>query len=198
MKPYRIGVIGLGQRIAHVLSAMQEMGWSLDVAGHVDPAPVGTPILARAGIDPGRAFDSPQALIAAGPYDLLMIGTPNHLHYEHINLALDAGWPVFAEKPIVRTPAETLALAARLAQGGTPPLFIGLVMRSMPIVREVIGRVDRGDLGEIVSIDATEHLPPEHGAAPISPPICPSSRPQRGGEPGPRGRAHRAWVPDDG
>ena len=36
-------------------------------------------------------------------------------------------------------------------------------MRSMPIVREVIARVDAGELGEIVSIDATEHLPPEHG-----------------------------------
>ena len=33
----------------------------------------------------------------------------------------------------------------------------------MPIVREVIARVDAGELGEIVSIDATEHLPPEHG-----------------------------------
>ena len=164
MKTYRIGVIGLGQRIAHVLAAMQEMGWRLDVAGHVDPDPVGAPILAAAGIGAGRAFATPGELIATGPYDLLMIGTPNHLHFEHINLALDAGFPVFAEKPIVRTPAETLALAHRLAEGKGPPLFIGLVMRSMPIVREVIGRVDRGDLGEIVSIDATEHLPPEHGA----------------------------------
>ncbi len=45
-----------------------------------------------------------------------------------------------------------------------PPLYIGLVMRSMPIVREVIARVDAGELGELVSIDATEHLHPEHGA----------------------------------
>jgi len=163
MKTYRIGVIGLGQRIAHVLSAMQNVGWSLDVAGYVDPDPVGAPILAAAGIAAGRSFATPAELIAAGPYDLLMVGTPNHLHFEHINTALDAGWPVFAEKPIVRTAAETLALASRLAAADGPPLFIGLVMRSMPIVREVFARVDAGELGEVVSIDATEHLPPEHG-----------------------------------
>ena len=32
MKVYRIGVIGLGQRIAHVLSAMKEVGWKLNLA----------------------------------------------------------------------------------------------------------------------------------------------------------------------
>lgn len=163
MKVYRIGVIGLGQRIAHVLSAMQEVGWKLNVAAHVDPAPVGAPILAEAGIDPGVACASVAELLARGPYDLVMIGSPNHLHLEHLNEALDAGWPVFAEKPIVRTEAESETLARRLARPDTPPLYIGLVMRSMSIVREVIARVDSGQLGEIISIDATEHLPPEHG-----------------------------------
>lgn len=163
MKTYRIGVIGLGQRIAHVLSAMKEVGWSLDVACHVDPAPVGAPIMVAAEIDPGIEVASPAELFARGPYDLVMIGSPNHLHFEHLNLALDAGYPIFAEKPIVRTEEETLALAERLSGGGLPPVFIGLVMRSMSIVREVIARVDSGELGQVVSIDATEHLPPEHG-----------------------------------
>jgi predicted dehydrogenase len=163
MKTYRIGVIGLGQRIAHVLSAMQEVGWNLEVAAHVDPNPVGVPILQAAGIDAGRLCPDVAALLARGPYDLVMIGSPNHLHSEHLDQALGAGFPIFAEKPIVRTEAETLELARRLAAGGTPPLFIGLVMRSMSIVREVIARIDAGELGEVVSIDATEHLPPEHG-----------------------------------
>ncbi|WP_374575164.1 Gfo/Idh/MocA family protein [Phenylobacterium sp.] len=163
MKTCRIGVIGLGQRIAHVLAAMQEVGWSLEVAAHVDPAPVGAPIMAEAGIGMGEAVADPAALFAQGPFDLVMIGSPNHLHFEHLNLAMDAGWPIFAEKPIVRTEEETYALARRLSAGGAPPLFIGLVMRSMSIVREVIKRVDSGELGEVVSIDATEHLPPEHG-----------------------------------
>ena len=164
MNHYRIGVIGLGQRIAHVLAAMKEVGWMLEVAGYVDPSPVGLPILGDAGIDPGRSYRDAVELLVDGPFDLVMIGSPNHLHSTHLNAAFAAGWPIFAEKPIVRTAEESHTLAGILAGRHVPPLYIGLVMRSMPIVREVIARVDAGELGELVSLDATEHLPPEHGA----------------------------------
>jgi predicted dehydrogenase len=164
MPTRRIGVIGLGQRIASVLAAMKEMGWDLRVDGYADPSPVGLPILQLAGIPPGREFATPEAMLAAGPYDLIMIGSPNHLHFAHLTAAFAAGFPTFCEKPIVRTEAESLALARTLAGGRAPPLYIGLVMRSMPIVKEVIARVDAGELGPLISMDATEHLPPEHGA----------------------------------
>jgi predicted dehydrogenase len=163
MKTYRIGVIGLGQRIAHVLRAMEEVGWTLDIAGYVDPRPVGLPILAERDVSPGKSYDSVGALLKDGPFDLVMIGSPNHLHYEHLLAAFAAGYPIFAEKPIARTEAETFALARHLGDKKKPPLFIGLVMRSMPIVRETIARIDAGALGELISMDATEHLPPEHG-----------------------------------
>jgi predicted dehydrogenase len=159
----RVAIIGLGQRIAHVLGAMRDVGWNLVVAGYYDPSPVGLPILAEQGIDPGQAFADESDLLNSGPFDLVMIGSPNHMHYEHLRAALAAGNPVFAEKPTVRTVDETFALARLLATQIVPPLYIGLVMRSMPIVREVVARVDSGELGEVVSMDATEHLPPEHG-----------------------------------
>ncbi len=111
MTAHRIAVIGLGQRIASVLAAMKEVGWDLRLDGYVDPDPVGAPILRAAGILPGRAFETPRALLAAGPYDLVMIGSPNHLHLEHLTQALAAGYPVFCEKPIVRTEAESLTAA---------------------------------------------------------------------------------------
>ena len=163
MKTYSIGVVGLGQRIAHVLAAMKEVGWSVDLVAHVDAAPVGAPILEAADIPPGRPCADIPDLLRHGPFDLLMLGAPNHLHFEHLMQALDVGVPIFAEKPIVRTEDETEALARRLSEAGTPPVYVGLVMRSLPIVREVLARVDRGELGDVVSIDATEHLPPEHG-----------------------------------
>jgi predicted dehydrogenase len=164
MNRHRIAVIGLGQRIAHVLAAMVEVGWLLEVAGYADPAPVGLPILAEHGIDPGQSYPDAAALLADGPFDLVMIGSPNHLHLDHLEAAFSAGFPIFCEKPIVRTRAETMDLARRLAGAEIPSLFIGLVMRSMPLVREVIARVDAGELGTLISMDATEHLHPEHGA----------------------------------
>lgn len=160
---YRIGVIGLGQRIAHVLAAMVEVGWNLEIAAYVDPAPVGAPILDAARIPLGRPCADPADLMRHGPFDLLMLGAPNHLHLEHLLFALETGLPIFAEKPIVRTEDETEVLARRLAQPGAPPVYVGLVMRSLPIVREVLKRVKSGELGEVISVDATEHLPPEHG-----------------------------------
>jgi predicted dehydrogenase len=164
MDARRIGVIGLGQRIAHVLAAMAETGWDLNLAGYSDPAPVGLSILGDVGIPPGRSYRDEAELLADGPFDLVMIGSPNHLRLAHIKAALAAGFPIFSEKPIVRTREETLELARRLAAAEAPPLFIGLVMRSMPIVREVLARVRGRELGELISIDATEHLHPEHGA----------------------------------
>lgn len=162
-KTYRIAVIGLGQRSASVLRAMQEVGWDFELAGYADPRPVGLPILNEADIAPGRAYASAETLLADGPFDLVLIGSPNHLHLEHLLAAFEVGFPICCEKPIVRTEDETYALARHLASRATPPLYIGLVMRSMPLVREVIARVEAGALGEIVSMDATEHLHPEHG-----------------------------------
>lgn len=166
MTSHRIGVIGLGQRSARILVAMKEIGWTFEVAGFADDAPAGAPTLEAAGIPVGTSFSSVAALLSAGPFDLLIVGSPNHLHLDHLKATLAAGHPTLCEKPIVRTEAETLELARMLAARpkDAAPLFVGLVLRSAPIVRAIAERVDSGALGKLVSIDATEHLSPEHGA----------------------------------
>lgn len=160
----RIGIIGLGQRIAAVLAALKAAGATVEVDGYFDPAPVGLDRLRAEGIGVGEVYRSAEQLLTSGSRDVVMVGSPNHLHAEHLMLALYGRAPVFAEKPIVRTENESYALAQRLSHEETPALFVGLVLRSAPIVREVLSIVHEGHLGEIVSIDATEHLPPEHGA----------------------------------
>ena len=161
--PLRFAAIGLGARTATVLRAIKQTGTAFDLIGYADPAPVSFSSLAADNIVPGARFDDERTLLAQGPFDLLLIGSPNHLHATQLTLALETPSPVFVEKPIVRTEEESFALAERL-RTPTPQLFVGLVMRSASIVREIFGVVREGLLGSIVSIDATEHLPPEHGA----------------------------------
>lgn len=161
----RIGLVGFGWRISRVLIAMKRTDWDFEVVGFVDPSPGGQPAAAAEDIETGRPFESIEALYAAGPLDLMMIGSPNHLHLEHLKACLARDVPVFCEKPIVRTKGESVELAGLLAsRSDLPPLFVGLVLRSMPLVKEAIGRIHRGELGALVSIDATEFLIPEHGA----------------------------------
>lgn len=163
---YRIGVIGLGQRCARILIAMKEVGWRFDVVAYADEAPAGRAAVESAGISIGQAFSSPGNMLASEPYDLVIVGSPNHLHLDHLKATLASGYPTLIEKPIVRTKEETLELASLLAARPKQavPLFVGLVLRSAPIVRAIVERVDAGVLGKLVSIDATEHLSPEHGA----------------------------------
>jgi predicted dehydrogenase len=159
----RISVIGLGLRMAFVLSAMRDIGWDFEITGYCDPAPVGLPILQSKGIDIGTQYDDVSSLLAAGPHDLVLIGSPNHLHFEHLIEAIGSGWPIFAEKPIVRTVEESVALARRLGRGTYPSIYVGLVARSAPSIQDVFRRIDEGEIGKIVSFDATDHLPPAHG-----------------------------------
>lgn len=163
-KRHRIAVIGLGMRLGMFLRAARTEGWDYELAGYVDPSPVGVPLLSVQGIAVGVAYPDVAALLADGPFDLVMIGSPNHLHLEHLRATLDYPGPIFIEKPIVRTEAESFEAARLIRERGEGRVMVGLVARSAPIVRTALERLDAGVIGDIISVDATEHLPPAHGA----------------------------------
>lgn len=163
-KRHRLGVIGLGLRLGVLLRNAHAEGWDFEIATVVDPAPVGASLLAQRNIGVGASVASIEDLTSNGPLDLVMIGSPNHMHLQHLTQALDLNTRVFIEKPIVRTTGESMELAALLASRDTPPIYVGLVARSAPVVREALALIESGAIGQVISIDATEHLPPAHGA----------------------------------
>lgn len=163
-KRHKLGVIGLGLRLGVLLRNAQAEGWDFEIATVVDPAPVGAQLLAQRQIGTGMPVPSIADLKSNGPLDLVMIGSPNHLHLQHLTQALDLDTRIFIEKPVVRTTGESMELAALLAGRRTPPIYVGLVARSAPVVREALALLEAGAIGQVISIDATEHLPPAHGA----------------------------------
>ena len=159
-----IAVAGLGQRISVVIRHLLAAAPGSRLVGYVDPEPFGLPSLAKRDIATGPEFSDVATMLAETKPDLFMIGSPNHLHLDHIKAGLAAGVRIFTEKPIVRTEEETWELARLLRAHGEDSVLVGLVMRSSPITRAVTRLLGEGRVGQLVSMEGNEHLHPEHGA----------------------------------
>ena len=123
------------------------------------------PYLRKRGIRIGKPYaDLATMLDENGDIDLLMIGSPNHFHLAQIREALQRGIRVFTEKPVVVSEAETYELLDLLARYGEDSVMVGLVLRYSPLYRSLIAFRDSGGLGDISSIEASEHISPDHGS----------------------------------
>ncbi|MBM7341410.1 Gfo/Idh/MocA family oxidoreductase [Pantoea coffeiphila] len=160
----KIAIIGLGLRLGYVARIFSELVPNLEIVGYADPEPVGLPYTKEFGVNTGKAFSAIDELLAVPDLDLVLIGSPNHLHLEHITAALEAGHRVLCEKPIVATEEQTLALARLIHRFGADRILVGLVMRYTPLYADLKALKTNGTLGEISSIEASEHIPPYHGA----------------------------------
>lgn len=161
----KVGIVGLGFRMEYLTRVFTALVPGFEVVGYVDPTPAGLPGLAKAGIGAGRSFATIGALANAGPLDMLMVGSPNHLHLEHIRAGLELGLKVFSEKPVVVSEEETLELLRLLAaHGGPDRVMVGLVLRYAPLYVDLKKAIADGAIGSIASIEASEHLAPYHGA----------------------------------
>jgi len=161
----RIGIIGLGARIAHIARDFAAAEPAARFVAFADPEDTRLPALTDLGADPVR-YDDAGAMLAAHQFDLLLIGSPNHLHLDHLRAALQTDTPhIFTEKPVVISVADTLELARLIAaHDGLRRLMVGLVLRYSPLYRALRQAQSDGQLGDIMSIEASEHIGPYHGS----------------------------------
>ena len=107
----KVGIVGLGFRLGYLAPLFRAALPEFDVVGHVDPDPAGLPRMHDANLSAGKRYDTLEAMLEAERLDLLMVGSPNSMHLDHIRVGLERGMKIFAEKPVVTTEAETLAVA---------------------------------------------------------------------------------------
>ena len=160
----RVGIIGLGYRLGYLARVFSLASSDFNIVGYVDSAPAGLPYTKEHGVAVGRSYASLEQMLDEGKLDLLMVGSPNHLHLEHIRVGLARGLKIFTEKPVVTSVEETMALAELIAQHGSDNLMVGLVLRYAPLYVDLRKAQKDGLLGEVTSIEASEHIPPYHGA----------------------------------
>jgi UDP-N-acetylglucosamine 3-dehydrogenase len=101
-----------------------------------------------------RAFSSVDELLADEPgVAAVSVVTPTRTHVDVATPLLSAGKHVLVEKPIAASPAEADRMIA-VAEEHAVVLAVGHVERFNPAVRELKRCVERGDMGEIVSVVA--------------------------------------------
>jgi len=100
-----------------------------------------------------KRYGSYDALIGDPEVEIVYVATPHTLHAENTLAALQAGKHVLCEKPftINAQQAETVIQAAR-ASGKF--IMEGMWTRCFPVVREIVRRIQAGELGEIRYLQA--------------------------------------------
>jgi len=157
----RIVTAGIGLRAGHVLSTLKEAMPEAEIVGFYDPQPTHLEMI---GTDTPR-YDSIEAMLADAKPDLYCVFSPNLFHLDQIRLGLEAGVQIFTEKPVVVSIEETLELARLLSiHGGESRAMVGLVLRYSQHMVDLRAALGSGQLGQVVSLEANEHIPPYHGA----------------------------------
>lgn len=101
-----------------------------------------------------RSTDDWRALIHDDQVDAINISTPPFTHLEMGLAALDAGKPVFCEKPLAMSAADALTLTVRAEETGVPTL-VGYNYIKHPSAQLATEIVHAGEIGEIIHFAGT-------------------------------------------
>ncbi|MFF4249897.1 Gfo/Idh/MocA family oxidoreductase [Streptomyces sp. NPDC001663] len=159
----RIGILGLGRIGAFHAETLS----GLDVVESLvltDPfADAAKSAAERFG---GEVVDSPQALLAAG-VDGIVVAAATDAHPGLILAGVEAGIPVFCEKPVAKTMAEGVEVL-KAVEGTNVPIQIGYNRRFDAGFVAARAAVQSGELGKLHTVRSTTLDPAPPPAAYIA------------------------------
>ncbi|MEV4669638.1 Gfo/Idh/MocA family protein [Microbacterium sp. LWO12-1.2] len=143
----KIGVAGAGSR-AELATYIPRFG--AEIVAVADPEPRGTE-RARELFGASVTVVPDHRALAAFNLDAVFVLTPDHTHAEVAVDLLEAGIPVYLEKPIATRLDDADRILAAAHRTRTR-LAIGHNMRHMPMVRLLKELIDQGAIGEVKTI----------------------------------------------
>jgi myo-inositol 2-dehydrogenase / D-chiro-inositol 1-dehydrogenase len=146
----RLGLIGLGRIGAFHAQTLTDLA-AVDSLIVTDAVPAVTKEVAeRVGAEPA---DSVAELLVAG-VDGVLVAAATDTHPELVLAAVEAGLPVFCEKPLARSVTEAVRVA-RLVQDSGVPAQVGYPRRFDPAFLAARAAVESGELGGLHTVRST-------------------------------------------
>ncbi len=112
---------------------------------------------ARHGVE--KTYTSAGELIADPQVDIVYVATPPAAHREYAIAAMEAGKPVYVEKPMALGYAECLEMTAAARRTGQK-LFVAYYRRAMPYFLKVKELLDAGAIGRVTGAEVRYARPP--------------------------------------
>ena len=155
-------IVGAGHRAMGYAKACPDR---VKVVGVADPSALRRDLVAKQfGLQPEQCFASAEAL-AAHPKlaDFIINGTMDHQHVPTTLPLLERGYDVLLEKPFATNEDEMWELVVAARTAGSK-VAICHVLRHAPFYAEIRRLVEEGTIGDIINIQATEHVSYHHMA----------------------------------
>ncbi|OXM14400.1 Gfo/Idh/MocA family protein [Paenibacillus herberti] len=153
----KLGVIGYGNRIQHMISEVIAVDPSSEVVAIVDPQSSLIQAQQQERLVNTSYYETPEEMLASTAFDGILIGTRCNLHTEMALKVLPTRIPLFLEKPVSTTMEDLRRLKAG-ADETKAPVIVSFPLRVSPIVQLVKEIVDSGKIGTIEHVQAINNV----------------------------------------
>jgi predicted dehydrogenase len=158
-------IVGAGHRAVTYASYAKTHPGELEVVGVADPSDQRRSHAAKVfGLTPSRCFRSAEELAAQPKLaDFVINGTMDHQHVPTSIPLLERGYDILLEKPFATSEAEMWTLVETVRRTGRK-VAVCHVLRHAPFYAAIRQRVLEGAIGDLLNIQACEHVSYHHMA----------------------------------
>lgn len=162
-RPLQAVIVGAGHRALLYASYALEHPEKLEITGVVDPMEDRREYVAKLyRLDKTRCFAAVEELMTCPKLaDVIINGTMDHQHVRTSLPLLEKGYDILLEKPFAVNEEEMEELIGAVEKYQRK-IMICHVLRYTPFYREIKQRLVEGAIGDIVSIQTTEHVSFHH------------------------------------
>jgi len=163
-QPITAIILGAGNRSANVYAALAlTHPERLQIVGLVDPDPVRLRLIQeRYQVPREHCFKDVSELVAQDKLaDVVINGTMDELHVQTSLPVLEKGYDLLLEKPFAVNEEEMQHLVDRANELGRK-VYICHVLRYAPFYVAIKERLLAGDIGDVISIEMSEHVSYHH------------------------------------
>lgn len=153
----KLGIIGFGNRITHMVKEILKQRPGAEVVGIVDPRDIPDEQIAFLGKRPEVCASAEELITRLRP-DGILIGTRCSLHAGYAAEVLPSGIPLFLEKPVATT-FEDWRMLKEAADRHPTPVVVSHPLRLTTMVQLVKEIADSGVIGTIEHVQAVNNVP---------------------------------------